>query len=213
MVAMHVAAGSCTRWSIVLHFYALWFSGEPRGLWLVCSECWVVVQEQPANAPAVQQCISLINSAALTVHGTSPAQKPLGSNGPRQRGDSRRARKGQNFEREAVDEQGAESKGFRSVSDTGDAAHHFSSYMIMCCSRRRFFFFSSLSLSVCRSLPPHKLVLGAGKHQNTHQTATADLVFHFHTLPTHAAFACALGFFIQHLFSDDGCVDSRDAHS
>lgn len=75
MVATHVAAGSCRRWSVVLHFYGLWVPGKPRGLWLVCSECWVVVQEQPANAPAVQQCISLINSAALTVHGTSPLKK------------------------------------------------------------------------------------------------------------------------------------------
>lgn len=82
-----------------------------------------MVQEQPANAPAVQQCISLINSAALTVRGTSPAKKPLGSNGARQRGDSRLARKGWNLERGAV-ELGAESKSFRSVSDTGDAAHH-----------------------------------------------------------------------------------------
>lgn len=125
MVAMHVAAGSCTRCSVVLHFYSPWVSGKPRGLWLVCSECWAVVQQQPANAPAVQQCISLINSAALTVHGTSPAKKnTLGSNGARQRGDSRQPRKGQSFERMAVDELGAESKSFRSVSDPGDAAHH-----------------------------------------------------------------------------------------
>lgn len=105
MVATHVAAGSCRRWSVVLHFYSLWVSGKPRGLWLVCSECWVVVQEQPANAPAVQQCISLINSAALTVHGTSPLKKTthksLGSNGAGQGRDSRQARKGQNFERMA----------------------------------------------------------------------------------------------------------------
>lgn len=207
MVAMHVAAGSCTRWSIVLHFYGLWFCGKPLGSWLVCFECWVVVQEQPANAPAVQQCISLINSAALTVHATSPAKKSLGSNGVRRRGDSRQPRKGQNFERMAVDVKKLQ-KCFRHRRCRPPL---FSSSMIMCCSRRRFFFL--LSLSVRRSLPPHKLLLGAGKNQNTHQTATADLVFHFHTLPTHAAFARALVFFIQHLFSDEGCVDSRDAHS
>lgn len=213
MVAVHVAAGSCTRWSIVLHFYALWFSGEPRGLWLVCSECWVVVQEQPANAPAVQQCISLINSAAPTVHGTAPATKPLVSNGPRQRGDSRRARKGQNFEREAVDEQGAESKGFRSVSDTGDAAHHFSSYMIMCCSRRRFFF---PPLSVCLSVVPSHLTSWYWGRENI-KTPTKQplptLSFTFTLCPHMRHLPVLSSSLFNTFFSDDGCVDSRDAHS
>lgn len=67
----------------------------------------------------------------------------------------------------------------------------FPSYMIMCRST----FFSSLS--ICLSFPPTSQVSIEKKNPNTHRTATADLVFLSHTLPTHTAFACALIFFIQ----------------
>ena len=35
----------------------------------------VLPRQASANAPAVQQCISLINSAALSIHSSSPTKK------------------------------------------------------------------------------------------------------------------------------------------
>lgn len=85
------------------------------------------------------------------------------------------------------------SKNFRRVSDTGNPTHRsFPRAGVDGVS------FSSLLLSVCLPFPPQVLI--AQEKPNTHQTATADLVFPFHTPPTRVTFACALIFIQSHLF-------------
>lgn len=129
---MHPAAGFCKHWLIILRRCA---SLRSHG---VCG-VRVVVQEQPrSNAPAVQQCISLINSAALSARGTSPTNRHESGRGHRRKWGPKKRDKMAVKEREDASQRASEECETRAIPP------HLLHICVL--RRRRRFFFSSLAI-------------------------------------------------------------------